>query len=281
MFAVIVLGIGFIMVAAVFPVAIQQSAATSEETTGASIARGAVNYLQTIATNITMPSTSTGTAIRASVVNFSNVPAGTSGWEALRGNLILPDNPRFAWVALYRREFNAPSAQVIVIPVQCRNRSSYISDDTSGLEIDTTPDVTGAPPAAQANLYARDVEFTITNDGVGTGIDTIVFTAGEVEAVAEGCYVIVGQDALGAPDTGYFNGRIYRVGALRNDLPPNTYELSAGNDFTPEDPGSGLVTDLTDATGFVVGKEVVDPAGKTYEGPAQDVGIYTTFIQVR
>ena len=40
MFAVIVLGIGFIMVAAVFPVAIQQSQATSEETVGASVCAG-------------------------------------------------------------------------------------------------------------------------------------------------------------------------------------------------------------------------------------------------
>jgi len=35
MFAVVVLGIGFIMIAAMFPVAIQQSQLTSEETTAA------------------------------------------------------------------------------------------------------------------------------------------------------------------------------------------------------------------------------------------------------
>src|SRR3954471_2365584 len=45
MFAVIILGVGFIMVAAIFPVAIQQAKNTNEETTAAAIARGAATYL--------------------------------------------------------------------------------------------------------------------------------------------------------------------------------------------------------------------------------------------
>src|SRR5436309_10144680 len=42
MFAVIVLGIGFIMIAAIFPVAIQQSKATNDETTAAATAKAQV-----------------------------------------------------------------------------------------------------------------------------------------------------------------------------------------------------------------------------------------------
>src|SRR5437764_5048145 len=49
MFAVVVLGIGFIMLAAVFPVALQQSKQTLDETRATAIARQAVNCLQQIA----------------------------------------------------------------------------------------------------------------------------------------------------------------------------------------------------------------------------------------
>src|SRR5689334_3052921 len=49
LFAVVVLGIGFIMVAAIFPVAIQQSKATQDETSAAAAARAAVAELQQLA----------------------------------------------------------------------------------------------------------------------------------------------------------------------------------------------------------------------------------------
>ena len=51
MFAVIVLGIGFILVAAIFPVMITQSKATVEETTAAATARGALAFTSKLAEN--------------------------------------------------------------------------------------------------------------------------------------------------------------------------------------------------------------------------------------
>src|SRR5438045_2435175 len=45
MFAVVILGIGFIMVAAIFPVAIQQTQTTNEESMGAAAAREGTNAL--------------------------------------------------------------------------------------------------------------------------------------------------------------------------------------------------------------------------------------------
>jgi hypothetical protein len=49
MFAVIILGIGFIMVAAIFPVAIQQTKLTADETTAAAVARSAASALEQLA----------------------------------------------------------------------------------------------------------------------------------------------------------------------------------------------------------------------------------------
>src|SRR3954452_4683149 len=45
MFAVVILGIGFIMVAAIFPVAIQQTQTTNEESMGAAASREGMNSL--------------------------------------------------------------------------------------------------------------------------------------------------------------------------------------------------------------------------------------------
>ena len=49
LFAVMILGIGFIMIAAMFPVAIRQTEATNQETIGASVGRGAFGYGEQIA----------------------------------------------------------------------------------------------------------------------------------------------------------------------------------------------------------------------------------------
>src|SRR5438477_6450612 len=55
MFAVIILGVGFIMIAALFPVAIRQSKSTADETSAAAFARVATNYVDTIAIDANMP----------------------------------------------------------------------------------------------------------------------------------------------------------------------------------------------------------------------------------
>src|SRR5438045_5186818 len=56
MFAVIVLGIGFIMVAAIFPVAIQQTKTTADDTHAAAAAREVTNnFIQSTAYQADMP----------------------------------------------------------------------------------------------------------------------------------------------------------------------------------------------------------------------------------
>src|SRR5437870_2113109 len=57
LFAVMVLGIGFIMIAAMFPVTIRQTQTTMEETQAANMAKEAMAYLQSIATDVNFPVT--------------------------------------------------------------------------------------------------------------------------------------------------------------------------------------------------------------------------------
>src|SRR5215218_4301657 len=55
LFAVMILGIGFIMVAAMFPVAIQQTRTTAEEGNAAAVARGAVKLIEENLTGVDLP----------------------------------------------------------------------------------------------------------------------------------------------------------------------------------------------------------------------------------
>lgn len=158
LFAVMVLALGFIMIAAIFPVTIRQTQSTVEETSGAHLAKGAVDYLQSIASNDMFPYTvppRTGVIppqpdlnLQAEVVSLRDIKAyGVSmpqpppawgkqnatpndffpGYYTVRGNMINPNNPREAWIPFYRREANSQVAQVIVVAVQSRNRDQYVS----------------------------------------------------------------------------------------------------------------------------------------------------------
>lgn len=306
MFAVVVLGIGFVMLAAMFPVGIQQATLTSEETTAAGVVRGGLNYMTTIADRHSMRPTDGGAAMRfppmAPFVGVYNkpvppvtaasppipmTPADVGAWDAVKGNLILPTDTRFAFVPFYSRKSGSSFAQVTMIVTKCRARAAY--------------DATDVTPDANANLQAREVKVNITNNGGGPGVDWIAFKKADapkpdaVTAVAEGSYVIIGNDPGKSPSpAGAFNGRVYRVGLPATDASgvavADTWTLSPGNDFIPQ-PGAnntfddGLVDDWLlgdDAIAYIVGREPEVPGtGGVYRGIAQDISVYSTFVQVR
>jgi hypothetical protein len=192
LFAVMVLALGFIMIAAMFPVTIRQTQSTMEEATAASVAKGAIDYLQTIASEdrfpftvpVTTPISHTGApdptldrpafdadaSVPAEVVSLKKVMytnprglgntqiaswGGFPAYSLVRGNMIDPRNPRVAWVPLYRREYNSPFAQVFVIVVQSRNRDQYVpAADLTGQFPDRTYSDLDPPPASAVTEYA-------------------------------------------------------------------------------------------------------------------------------
>lgn len=135
LFAVMILGIGFIMVAALFPVALQQTRLTGEEVVASTIGRGGVNYFQQMGLTpgalpvtdlqveaarggpaaappipaISIPPTSPDNVVYVPgrVISFRDDrldPAVRDAlWDRVSGNLILPDDNRAAWVGMYRR----------------------------------------------------------------------------------------------------------------------------------------------------------------------------------
>lgn len=307
LFAVMILGVGFIMVAAIFPVAIQQSRTTAEETTAAAVARGGANVFEKYATNSSMPATY-NVVVSA---NFDGDGDGKTLARALQGSTLVGADGRYAWVPFYRRagDPTVPTtwnsfAQVFMIPVLVRNESEY----------------KGAPTihdnAGQASIVVNIVDGALN----GTGSpDLVQFPNAQDRVIpSEGAYLIVANamkpgnvswNTYVAPE---LQGRIYRLGnrvAGNNpDAPPETWELMPGFDFDPipvdTDPdrkpptsaagrtdGKDLIvgaraTDLTGIQVFIVGRGV-DPnspgaAGRlNRDGTAQDVAAYTTFVNVK
>ena len=314
LFAVMILGVGFIMVAAIFPVAIQQSRTTAEETTAAAVARGGANFFEKVATNSAMPATN-NIVVSA---NFDGDGSGTSVnsdgrtlARALQGSTIAGADTRYAWVPFYRRAGNPADqttwnsfAQVFMIPVLARNESEF----------------KGAPRiydnAGQANVVVNIID----GDSVTAGApDRVVFpNAPDRPIPSEGAYLIIADatglgghanwDTVIAPQ---IHGRIYRLGnpipGPDPDAPPEAWELMPGFDFDPirvdadNDPTTGNQQptpfdgkefvvqgdgDLNGVRVFIVGRGV-DPnnpgnwARPNREGAAQDVGAYTTFVNVR
>lgn len=301
LFAVMILGIGFIMVAAIFPVAIQQTGLTGEETVASNIAREATDAMTSINNSAYLPPTvanpptlaaASGQRVIGQVwglhddrmVNWTpSVPTANTQrdttWNAISGNLILPMDRRYAWVGMYKRDGTwnntangispDPYAQVIFIGVQCRTRSNY--DPT--IDLDRDPNISPPPPATlEPTVLTASFRALDTSN-----VPVIVFdnSAGDnrVNRVGPGAFVVISDDQLGTSNVpayhqyaGQFNGHVFRLGNFRPDLSSGTqavYEMAPGYDAFP-DPGinPGL-SEIRNAQVLVVGRAYASPTNPT------------------
>jgi type II secretory pathway pseudopilin PulG len=274
MFAVILLGVGFIMLAAIFPVAIRQTQSTIEETVGSWLAQSAVRSVQHVATDALMPPTApagdNGLVLHFRDRRNANGDAGADAlWSAIRGDLIPTQDPRFAWIPLYKRNYGDTTAQLIILGVQSRNRPAYqaprdLQRHAAGAVSDL---ITNPNPAT---LEPREVAVTLTAGGANP--DTVTFSGDGAAAAAEGAFFVIADDQTPGA-VGATNGFLYRVG---NNVGGDTWELAAGHDLK----GGSLPT--VTARALIVGRGYRDPTRPEdgLEGPAQDVAAYTTFIRL-
>jgi hypothetical protein len=292
LFAVMVLGIGFIMIAAMFPVTIQQTKLTLDESVGASMARGALAYLQTQATEanfpVSAPTIVPGTYGPVQVVSMPQAFTASAlikpGWVATRGNYINPSDPRTAWVPLYLRGFTAsgdpsPYAQVFIIAVKARNKPSYVASDV----------YPGADtPTPWAVLEPRRVAVNLTYDALSLRGRMTILAGGNAYA-APGAYVIIANDQNSNPPrniTGQSTGRIYRLGNVVDET-NGVWDLAPDGDMIRANrlTGGAIVTgddnDLANTDAYIIGHGYKDgdPA-QPYSGPAQDMAVYTGFIRI-
>jgi prepilin-type N-terminal cleavage/methylation domain-containing protein len=272
MFAVIILGIGFIMVAAIFPVAIQQTRLTVDESAAASVARQATSVLEQVMAgsekaaggNPLFPATAVGAGAPPSVfpIRPNGVMPGNAPppelWAQVRGSLISASDPRFAWTMLYRRAPGSQFVQVYIFVLQQRNRTVFDARDLEG-----TP----------ANLQPRRVTVrTIPAASGSPEPDTIAVTVPNQRFDVEGAFVVT-ADATAADPSGA--GRIYRLGTYRGPASGGgeLYEVDPGYDV----PDSALVP-VFNGNAWLVGRGF--EAGAPPNGPAMDVAFYTTFLTV-
>jgi type II secretory pathway pseudopilin PulG len=298
MFAVVILGIGFIMIAAIFPAAIHQGKTTAEETSAATMSRAAAQYMSVLAEYSLAPPhmpAFPADGPRGKVRSLHNpqnagtlpLPLGAQLWDAARGNLISPNDSRLGWVGFYKRDPGAP-VQLIIVTCEVRNRPVY-SPGTVPPGIDTPPD------PAFANLQGRPIRIAVDRafDPPHAVITEDPALVGGNNAAIEGAYVIIASDNVAAPNAGIFNGHIFRLGA---DLGGGIFEFAGGNDYVADsgpnglnDNGGGDDINLpapTDnpafAEAFIVGRAYIGGAGTTaspalFEGIAQDISVYTRF----
>ena len=247
LFAVMILGIGFIMIAGIFPVAISQAQGTADETISASVARGAVEY---------MAKSINGTPGLAASIKPDDVVHpfdGTMG-ALVRGNQILPEDPRYGFVPFYRRSMNnsdptnpqaANSLQVIVIAVRAKNHAAYTAADL-----------------ASGALQGKPITATFTPDNNIDNPDTVTFDTSSpfLAAAAPGAFVVIGSDKKNSAA----NGWVFRLG---NAVNTTTWELAPGNDM------KGLPYKPASADVFIVGQGADAARGRVHRRRAGHRGV--------
>ena len=381
LFAVMILGIGFIMVAAMFPVAIRQTELTNGEGVAASSGREAFSVAEEIAgkqafyQNATrVPPTlapvmspkaaqsilpPTFTPLPLPIANLlippaaSNAPITLPGqvwsffdvrdqytmqpavgsppappatpvtpvprhnrflWSAVANNIVLPSDPRFGWVWMYRRDLivqnvggvpvytPASTAQIIIIGVRASGTPAY-QPFLGGTRPPPPSDVMRPTNVAgrYATLEPRQLDALLSPPAVAGLPTTIQFTqvyrnptnttaspyTPAISPAAEGAYVVVSDDFL-APTTdarhGMFNGRIYRLGSLApNNAKMDTWTLIPGDDMSVND-YQVLNLNTPNMTTLpvhvlMVGRQFNNTTNQ-FSGGAQDLTAYTTFIPI-
>lgn len=170
MFAVVILGIGFIMIAAIFPVAIRQNAQSAEESVGVTAAERGIAMMQLRANGTLFPPTArtvsvpTNPNISGFVDYFPpfvalgeayNSPSGkvlgndnaAEQWVNVSGDLVSTTDARLGFAMAYARaglvqytgvapnlDVHSPNtARMITVIAQSRDRARFNDDDATAL----------------------------------------------------------------------------------------------------------------------------------------------------
>ncbi len=242
MFAVIMLGIGSIMVAAIFPVAIQQTQNTADEAFAAQLARNAIQLI----TNAT-------TADQFTANDTTTHPFASSStlWDVVSSSVISQSDSRYAWVPFYSKRLSDGVVTVTIVVVRRTLHGNYSAADAS---------------ASTGELVPRGVkiaQFIKQADGTGA----VEITKDDFsKSVATNTFLVVTA-----------NGHVYRIGEKLSDSSTSTIWALM--------PGNGSIDDETVASSSasVIGRDWSDPQNDTsgYDGPSQDVAVYTALFRPR
>jgi hypothetical protein len=249
MFAVVILGIGFILISAIFPIAAEQSLATGDEAVAAQLAKSAIDTIRSETTSDDFPD-SLG-AMRP----FSD---DIGLWSKVSSSIIDSNDHRYACIPFYcRNGRDAPLVQITILIVRRCIHDSYTSDDLLGALQPRAVSITSITPAGDGTLTA-----CIFRDQGNSPNEPPMY-----QSVADGCFlVMLSSDAA---------GRTFRVGHLvAQDAESEFYSLVPGSGAGAD----GSIPSMTSAA--IVGRDYADVAnpGAGYAGPSQDIAVYTTLM---
>jgi Tfp pilus assembly protein PilV len=308
LFATIILGLGFIMIAAVFPAALQQGLTTADETTGTQVCRDALRQIQSMASNSTLPypGTYAGSA-NTPVVPFGNWNFTVNGQSvianqlAATGSQFFSADHRFAWMAYYRRLSSAdPMAQIFIIALK---NSDFANSDYTFPPFASSYFPSATTPAQPFPQPSPKVQFLYSPS---TGFSYAVMISGDgvaptpVTNAAPGAYVLVSDDNGGGnTPAGSMIGRVFRLGnqnpTLPSDLgvtvttPGEWFQLQPGMDLRPGSSGSPEATPTNPIRVYIVGRAntkvsgVVPPLNPytgPYVGGNQDIACVSAYVRI-
>lgn len=186
LFAIIILGIGSIMLAGMLPVAIKQSADTRNDITGKSVCEAGFAYTQVVASTAlyALPSTSASgtqtltlpsgfpslpdtpgrllplnyTLVEANSNNTPPTPRLLQSFQSLYGSRVLTSDPRFQWIAFYGRRADSTLAKLVVLALRLQNAEGTV----------------GTSPVVPIDRYRRE---TIENEAINANNGPFLLTA--------------------------------------------------------------------------------------------------------
>ena len=223
-------------------------------------------------------------------------------WQAVRGSVISVADPRYAWAAFYVWPPNASYARVVIVVTRCRNSSVYeqfhdvnrwsgggIADGVAGIP-NSYSNSSSTPATLEGQLLPGTAlaNFSISSYQDPLNITQYVYYLSDPNPgatnnpIATMAYLIIQNDTTNASatsPTGATNGFVFRIGNY--DPTHKGWDLLPGNDLTGLTAG-GTTTRISGINGsaYIVGRGYADPTnpGAGFDGPAQDVAAYTTFI---
>lgn len=359
LFAIVILGIGMIMIAGILPVAIKQQADTRDDLTAKAVCESGYAYLSAIVqskpdafvpTNFSDADNNTPqgnfSAIRPLRALLNTGISGGVGVDEELAGKVVPLNgqviedvdligtvanpgayrafnacahsridstdPRFQYLAFYRRDQGAASLRLIIVALKLQN-----TEAVKGYGLDaSSPDSTVHKEMVNDNNGPFLCEVEIKDQTLEP--DRIVFTTlPSAPVLGEGAFVIIADSRAisNGTDRGRpfrNNGRVFQLGQQRLDLDSSgkTWELTSSYDLQPASVGAdGLentADDLVDgsmdtsgsyvvdgnniagtsAQAWVIGKGLYNPTldasnNNKYVGRVQDIGVLVADVPLR
>lgn len=301
LFAIIILGVGLIMIAGMLPVAIQQGQKSQEDLNGRILCDNAYATVRAALTQnganaALLPTQTTGATPTPAVPGMyygGYSPAAATFWALLDANRISAVDPRFQWFPFYQRELNSNRVNLIILAA--RRVSSDIGPDGERYWPNYAFGIADNGPRPGSAIFvdgeSSNCASRLSSAGISGGnisarnpvTDYVIFRgfddAEAVDAPVEGAFVIVAEAPAGS-DAARNTGRIFRIGQQVQGDNKNVWTLDPAYDLAAlaTGPDLSLEDQSRESRIYVLGRGLRDPSSlasssNPYIGPAQDIAI--------